>query len=62
MGSAHKNKGVQSLDVLDYLPSPPEVDNFALTLEDEEQVKVDCDDDCRSSGSRSSSRKAATVS
>ena len=47
MGSAYKNKGVQKLldGVLDFLPSPPEVDNFALTLEDEEQVKVDCDND-----------------
>jgi elongation factor G len=47
MGSAYKNKGVQKLldGVLDFLPAPPDVKNFALTLEDEEQVEVTCDDD-----------------
>ena len=45
-GSAYKNKGVQKLldGVRDYLPAPDEVDNFALTLEeDPEKVKVDVD-------------------
>ena len=45
-GSAYKNKGVQKLldGVQDYLPAPDEVDNFALTLEeDPEKVKVDVD-------------------
>ncbi|MFT4621473.1 MAG: elongation factor G [Myxococcota bacterium] len=42
-GSAYKNKGVQKLldGVYDFLPAPHEVDNFALTLDDEpEQVQV----------------------
>jgi elongation factor G len=41
MGSAYKNKGVQKLldGVNDYLPSPVDVDNFALTM-DEEETKV----------------------
>ncbi|CAN0035926.1 unnamed protein product [Scytosiphon promiscuus] len=45
MGSAYKNKGVQLLldGVLDYLPNPLEVPNYALdTAKDEEKVLVKC--------------------
>ena len=45
-GSAYKNKGVQKLldGVTDYLPSPPEKDNFALDKKDSTvQVKVKVD-------------------
>jgi len=45
MGSAFKNKGVQALldGVNNYLPSPSEVSNFALDLEDNEaEVPVLC--------------------
>jgi elongation factor G len=47
MGSAYKNKGVQLLldAVGRYLPSPPEVDNFATELKSGEKVKVECDKD-----------------
>ncbi|CAM9446434.1 unnamed protein product [Sphacelaria rigidula] len=45
MGSAYKNKGVQLLldGVVDYLPNPLEVANYALdTSNDEEKVLVQC--------------------
>lgn len=45
-GSAYKNKGVQKLldGVSDYLPSPPEKDNFALNVDNnEEKVKLGSD-------------------
>lgn len=45
MGSAYKNKGVQLLldGVVDYLPNPLEVPNYALdTSRDEEKVLVQC--------------------
>ncbi|CAM9285599.1 unnamed protein product [Ectocarpus sp. 6 AP-2014] len=45
MGSAYKNKGVQLLldGVVDYLPNPLEVPNFALdTTNDEKKVLVEC--------------------
>ena len=45
-GSAYKKKGVQKLldGVTDYLPSPPERENFALDKKNNEaQVKVECD-------------------
>lgn len=45
-GSAYKKKGVQKLldGVTDYLPSPPERENFGLDKKNNEaQVKVDCD-------------------
>ena len=48
VGSAYKNRGVQSLldAVNDYLPCPTEVDNFALDLDnDEAEVKVTNDPD-----------------
>ncbi len=47
MGSAYKNKGVQKLldGVNDFLPCPTDVENFALTMDDEEnKVKVEVDD------------------
>lgn len=46
MGSAFKNRGVQPLldGVIDYLPSPPEVTNYALdTNNDEARVALKCD-------------------
>ena len=45
-GSAYKNKAVQKLldGVEDYLPSPPEKDNFGLDKNQPDvQVKVECD-------------------
>ncbi|MDZ4662289.1 MAG: elongation factor G [Pseudomonadota bacterium] len=45
-GSAYKNKGVQKLldGVEDYLPSPPEIQNFALDQDKkEEKVDLACD-------------------
>lgn len=46
MGSAYKNKGVQNLlnGVVDYLPNPTEVNNYALDLEkNEERIKLEPD-------------------
>jgi elongation factor G len=43
MGSAYKNKGVQTLldGVIDYLPNPSQVSNFALDLNnDEEKIEL----------------------
>jgi elongation factor G len=44
MGSAYKNKGVQLLmnAIVDYLPDPTEVENYALDM-DNEEVKVKLD-------------------
>lgn len=48
MGSAYKNKGVQTLlnSVLDYLPTPYEIENFASDLNSEkvdEKIKMAID-------------------
>lgn len=42
LGSAYKNKGVQEMmdAVLRYLPSPPDVENKALDLDDEEKEVI----------------------
>ena len=42
MGSAYKNKGIQTLldGVIDYLPNPTEVQNIALDLDDNEKEVV----------------------
>jgi elongation factor G len=47
MGSAYKNKGIQTLldGVLRYLPDPTEVKNYALDLDKaEERVELSCDE------------------
>ncbi|MBN1617630.1 MAG: elongation factor G, partial [Spirochaetales bacterium] len=47
LGSAYKNKGIQSLldGVTRYLPDPTEVKNYALDLDkNEEQVLLSCDE------------------
>ncbi len=47
MGSAYKNKGVQPLldSVIDYLPSPDEISNYAYDLnKDREKVKMEIND------------------
>ena len=47
VGSAYKNRGVQNLldAVVDFLPDPSEVENFALDLDrDEEEVRLVPDD------------------
>ncbi|MEA2004905.1 MAG: elongation factor G [Acidobacteriota bacterium] len=51
MGSAYKNKGIQSLldAIVRYLPNPSEVDNFALDLDKEgKKIKLESapDGDC----------------
>jgi translation elongation factor EF-G len=66
MGSAFKNQGVQRLldGVLDYLPAPDEVENIALDI-DNDQAPVASSSPIpklRSSGSRSSSRRAGSAS
>lgn len=48
MGSAYKNRGVQLLldGVTDYLPNPPEISNYALDLDkDEEEVPLEAVND-----------------
>ena len=47
MGSAYKNKGVQLLldAVGRYLPSPPEINNFATDVKSGEKIQVACDKD-----------------
>ena len=48
MGSAYKNKGIQTLldGVIDYLPNPTEVENIALDLDNnEKEVVLESNDD-----------------
>lgn len=47
VGSALKNKGVQPLldGVIDYLPSPTDVENFALTESSDEKILIDSSSD-----------------
>jgi elongation factor G len=42
MGSAYKNKGIQSLldAVVSYLPAPMDVQNFATNIDDEKEVEL----------------------
>ena len=42
MGSAYKNKGIQSLldAVVNYLPAPMDVQNFATNIDDEKEVEL----------------------
>ena len=47
MGSAYKNKGIQKLldGVIDYLPNPTDVHNFALDLDDgEKEIELPSDE------------------
>ena len=47
MGSAYKNKGIQKLldGVIDYLPNPTDVHNFALDLDEgEKEIKLPSDE------------------